>query len=83
MDLGEDEKGNKTIGITFSDPRTTGARNSLAKSNRNCWKLADGKKRWWVTPLRTGITLLSLTATFALMYFLVHWGNKNWDYSHQ
>lgn len=85
MDLGQDESGNKTIGITFprnlvntdSIPET-----SLARSNRNCWNKkpkSDGTRRWWVTPVRVSISIFSLLLTFALMYWLVHWGNKNWE----
>ena len=82
MDLGQDESGNKTIGITF--PRNlvsadTIGGTSLAQSNRSCWNKSDGTRRWWVTPLRVGISVFSLLLTFGLMYWLVHWGNKNWE----
>ena len=81
LDLGEDESGNKTIGISF--PTTNNVINagsirepsSLRRSNQSCWN----NKKWWVTPLRIGVSFFSLLITFGLMYWLVHWGNKNWE----
>ena len=82
MDLGQDESGNKTIGITFTrnliTTDTIGGK-SLAQSNRSCWNKSDSTRRWWVTPLRISISIFSLLLTFALMYWLVHWGNQNWE----
>ena len=78
--MGEDESGNKTIGISFpSSADPMGGTSSLAYSNRTCWNKANKPRRWWVTPLRIGISFFSLLLTFALMYWLVHWGNKNWE----
>ena len=80
MDVGQDESGNKTIGITFPGNLVTPniqPGNSLAQSNRNCWNQFKGHHSCWVTPLRIFITLLSLLITFILMYYLVRWGNRN------
>ena len=82
MDLGQDESGNKTIGITFPRHLVNAkgkmykdavSRSSLAQSNRSCWNNSDGSRPWWVTPVRVSITIFSLLITFALMYWLVHW----------
>jgi hypothetical protein len=83
LDLGQDESGNKTIGISFPtnviNAGTIREPLSLAQSNRSCWNKPGKTQRWWVTPLRIGISFFSLLITFGLMYWLVHWGNKNWE----
>ena len=61
LDLGQDESGHKTIGITF--PNSTGKierASSLALSNRTCWNKPNRPRKWWVTPLRIGISFFSL-----------------------
>ena len=83
MDLGEDDKGNKTIGISFprSVHRTSSCNGtSLGQSNRSYWNKTTGPQRWWVTPLRIGISLFSLLVTFILIYWLVHLGNQHLEH---
>ena len=85
MDVGQDESGNKTIGITFPgstvnmESRSSFIeRNEAIAGNHDFWNQLNDKRRWWVCPLKIGIIIFCLLVALAIVGIIGKlWGSNS------